>query len=167
MGGGVVLDFSDNTFGEMFDTHGVDIHGATYHTYGTSKAKKLRAFWEHEPDSLVGPVLSEMLDVYEARCLLDQRSPDTTLLAKCREIVSRIGGSTPGSSAAEDALFLGEDLAIPDVTQLPVDSHVAGIIRDRLGEAQACLRLVHTCRSSSNVAAFWKRYSRVRLNTIR
>ena len=29
-----------------------DIHGTKYQTYGTSKAKKMLAFWENEPDAL-------------------------------------------------------------------------------------------------------------------
>lgn len=141
MGGGFVLDFSDNTFSEFFSTYSVDIHGERYQTYGTSKAKKLRAFWEKEPDSLVGPVLSEMLDVYEARCTLDQRSPDTGLLAKSRDVVSRLSGDIADSSSRGEAGFLSEDFAIPDLDKLPVDSVVSRIIRDRLEEAQSCLRV--------------------------
>ncbi len=141
MSGGYVLHFSDNAFGEFFDAHTVDIHGVRYQTHGTSKAKKLRAFWEKEPDSLVGPVLSEMLDVYEARCALDQRSPDTGLLAKSREIVSRLSGDIADSPSRGETGFLSEDFAIPDLHKLPVDSLVSGIIRDRLEEAQSCLRV--------------------------
>ena len=39
--------------------HRMNIHGQQYRTYGHSKAKKLRSFWEQEPDVLVGRVLSE------------------------------------------------------------------------------------------------------------
>ena len=62
MGGGYVLDFNDATFGEFFKQHNVDIHGCKYQTFGTSKAKKLCAFWGSEPDRLVGTVLAEMLN---------------------------------------------------------------------------------------------------------
>ena len=44
MGTGYVLDFTDATFGAFFKRHGVEIHGNKYRTYGTSKAKKMRAF---------------------------------------------------------------------------------------------------------------------------
>ncbi|HRJ00664.1 MAG TPA: hypothetical protein PKV67_07785 [Hyphomonas sp.] len=46
MQSGYVLDYSDATYAEFFSRHRIDIHGARYQTYGTSKAKKLRAFWE-------------------------------------------------------------------------------------------------------------------------
>ena len=65
MGSGYVLDFSDATFGQFFNSYSVDIHGARYQTYGTSKANKMRAFWDTESDELVGRVLSEMLDICE------------------------------------------------------------------------------------------------------
>ena len=141
MGGGYVLHFKDSAFGEFFGGYGVDIHGARYHKYGTSKAKKLRAFWEKEPDSLVGPVLSELLDVYEARCALERRAPDSALLTKSREIVSRISGDVADSSPIGEEGFLSEDFAIPELHKLPVDALVIGIIRDRLEEAQSGLRV--------------------------
>ena len=36
--------FTDATFGDFFNRHSIDIHGHKYQTYGTSKAKKMRAF---------------------------------------------------------------------------------------------------------------------------
>ena len=141
MGRGFVLDLSDNTFGEFFSTYSVDIHSERYQKYGTSKAKKMRAFWEKEPDSLVGPVLSGMLDTYEAQCALGQRERNPAVLVKSREIVSRVSGGTANSSVTGEAGFLGEDFALPDLLKLPVDFPVAVIIRERLEEAQACLRI--------------------------
>lgn len=52
MGGGYVLDYSDTTYNEFFGRYQIDIYGTNYQTYGTSKAKKMRAFWEKEPDAL-------------------------------------------------------------------------------------------------------------------
>ena len=46
MNGGYVLHFTDTQFGEFFNRYNVDIHNRRYETYGTSKAKKMRAFWE-------------------------------------------------------------------------------------------------------------------------
>ena len=66
MQSGYVLDYSDATYAELFSRYNVDIHGKKYQTYGTSKAKKMRAFWEQEPDLLVSRVLVEMLNSYEA-----------------------------------------------------------------------------------------------------
>ena len=49
MGGGYILDYTDATYGEFFGRYKIDIHNTKYQTYGTSKAKKMRAFWEREP----------------------------------------------------------------------------------------------------------------------
>ena len=134
---GYVLDYTDATFDEFFRNHQINIHGHLYHTYGTSKAKKMRAFWEQEPDHIVGPVLGEMLDSYEADCAISGNTPNAEALARCRESVSRLKGTTTnsGSNGAED--FLGTEFALPDVSKLPVEPQVATIIEDRLREAQA------------------------------
>ena len=95
MGSGFVLSFTDPTFGAFFRRYGVDIHGNKYRTYGTSKAKKMRAFWEREVDALVADVLSEMLDNYEAQCQLGEREMDPTSLSKGREIVARLSPNPP------------------------------------------------------------------------
>ena len=93
MGSGYVLDYSDATYGEFFDRHLIDIHGPKYRKYGTSKAKKMRAFWEREPDEVVGKVLTEMLDSYEAGCELSGKPINVPILTKARSIVSRIYSS--------------------------------------------------------------------------
>ncbi len=62
MQSGYVLNYSDATFGELFQRHKVDIHGDRYQTYGSSKAKKMRSFWEQESDPLVAHVLAESIE---------------------------------------------------------------------------------------------------------
>ncbi len=86
MKSGLVLDFSDQGFAEFFDSYGVEIHGSQYLGKGTSKAKKLRAFWDKEPDELVGPVLSDLLDVSE---ILGR---DQVEIEKGRAIAARLSG---------------------------------------------------------------------------
>ena len=139
MAGGYVQDFSDRTFEEFFNRYNVDIHGDKYQSYGTSKAKKMRAFWEQEPDDLVGRVLSKLLDNYEASCDLNGRKRDTVSLGKSREIVARLSGKSPGSSSTSYEGFLRKEFEIPNLQNLPVDFAVAEIIKDRLEEARSCL----------------------------
>lgn len=68
MMGGYVLDFSNSSFADLFsDVTGIDIYQEKYSIYGDSKAKRLRCFWEIEPDRIVGKVLSEMLGIWENR----------------------------------------------------------------------------------------------------
>lgn len=63
MASGYVLDFSDNAFSEFFhETVQINICSEQYLINGNSKAKILRAFWDIDPDPVVGWVLSEMLN---------------------------------------------------------------------------------------------------------
>ena len=139
MDSGYVLDFSDEAFGQFFESFNVDIHGVRYQTYGSSKAKKMRAFWDQESDALVGRVVSEMLDCYEVLYHSVDREPNSVLLEKSREIIARISGMFPDEDFLADEEFLNKEFEIPNLQKLPVDSAVAEIIQDRLKEAQACL----------------------------
>lgn len=140
MGGGYVLDYTDATFGELFNRHRIDIHGRKYQTYGTSKAKKMRAFWQSEPDGLVGKVLSEMLDAYEADCDLNNRQTDSALLEKSRGIVSRLCGRPQPAKPVQTASdFLSHEFTIPNVQRLPIEAQAIPIIDSRLAEARRAL----------------------------
>ena len=139
MGGGYVLDFTDATFEEFFKHYNVDIHGVQYRTYGTSKAKKMRAFWEREPDALVARVLSEMLDSYEADCDLNGRELDTGLLEKSRAIAAKLSRKSAPAKVETVKGFLHKEFDIPNIQRLPVELPVAEIIESRLNEAEAAL----------------------------
>lgn len=141
MESGVVMDFTDATFAELFKRHQISIHGQKYQTYGTSKAKKMRAFWEKEPDILVGRVLSEMLDSHEANCELNGWEADTPILEKARGIVSRLSGEdAPKHQSVTVDEFLEREFTIPDIQRLPIDASVVSIIEDRLEEARTALQ---------------------------
>ena len=128
MSSGYVLDYSDATFEEFFYRYQVNIHSDRYQTYGTSKAKKMRAFWEREPDDLVARVLSEMLDSYEADCDLSGRERDASSLEKSRAIVAKLSGKPPTAKAASVKSFLHKEFEIPSIQRLPVEFPVAKII---------------------------------------
>lgn len=140
MQSGYVLDYSDATFGEFFRRHKVDIHGQKYQTYGTSKAKKMRAFWEQEPDALVGKILEELLEAYEADCSLNHREADSGVLDKSRTIVTRLMGraAPPKSSQTVDE-FLHSEFSIPNIQKLPIEAMAVPIIENRLSEARAAM----------------------------
>lgn len=136
MANGYVLKFNDATFGEFFRRHNVNIHGTRYQTNGSSKAKKLRSFWEQDPDPIVGKVLSELLDVYEASCELDGKPIDRPLLERSRSIAARlIGKSAPSKPSQTEYEFLRTEFSIPNLEKLPIESSVRPIVRDRLAEA--------------------------------
>lgn len=143
MGGGYVLPpyYSDRSFGAFFNRHSIDIHGPKYQRYGTSKANKLRAFWDIENDSVVGKVLSAMIDEYEVDCELNKKQIDKELLAKVRGIVARLSGkpqaaATPTQTAGD---FLNHEFTIPNIQKLPVEPLAIPIIESRLTEARKAL----------------------------
>lgn len=143
MGSGYVLYpiYSDDTYGELFNRHGINIHAPKYQTYGTSKAKKMRSFWEQEPDAVVGKVLSEMLDSYEADGELNGRVINRPILEKGRGIADRLLGrkAKPAEMPTEES-FLDREFTIPNVGRLPVDALVVPIIDTRLKEARTALK---------------------------
>ena len=140
MQSGYVLDYSDATFGEFFNRHRVNIHSQKYQTYGTSKAKKMRAFWEQEPDALVAKVLGEMLDAYEADCTLNNRNAEASVLEKSRGIVARLsGGPSPSKPTQTVDDFLHNEFSIPNIQKLPVEAMAVPIIESRLNEARAAM----------------------------
>ena len=140
MGSGYVLDFTDATFGQFFQRHNVDIHGHKYQTSGTSKAKKLRAFWVLEPDQRVGTVLSEMLDSYEVGCDLNARDLERGWLEKARGIVGRLTGrAVVPHSATTEGEFLSREFAVPNIQKMPIDAPVVPIVKARLSEARVVL----------------------------
>ena len=141
MGDGYVLDYSDKTFGEFFERHGVNIHGPQYRTYGSSKAKKLRSFWDQEPDALVGQVLSNMLDEYEAECEIIGKDVNGPLLKKTRGILMRLlEGVQEANRVNATRSFLSQEFAIPSIQNLPVEPAVASIIESRLHEVRTALK---------------------------
>jgi len=73
MGSGYVLDFTNESFERFFNDYGVDIYGDKYDLHGPSKARRLRAFLDLEPDELLGQVL---LGILELSISLDRDSPE-------------------------------------------------------------------------------------------
>jgi 23S rRNA pseudoU1915 N3-methylase RlmH len=88
MSSGYVLDFSDYTFGEFVSENtGLEIHSQRYTNEGTSKAKKLRAFWKLESDHIVGKLLLELIDYGVS---LDLEPEAKALAHRCRQIATRL-----------------------------------------------------------------------------
>jgi hypothetical protein len=141
MESGYVLDYADATFGQFFRDFNVDIHGPKYQFNGSSKAKKMRAFWQVEPDEVVGPVLAELLSSYEVHCEIAEVAANTVTLEKCKQIVARISGDSAGNAkaAATEAGFLSQEFDVPDLSRLALEHQVTAILDGRLKEARTTL----------------------------
>ena len=116
MSSGYVLNFSDRTFGEfVFEAVRIDIHSDRYVIDGTSKAKKLRAFWKLEPDHAVGSLLLALIN--HATGLGVQQAPENKALEdQCRKIAVRLLTGTPSLDSLKkhanvlDAKHLAEQI---------------------------------------------------------
>ena len=66
MGSGYVLNFSNRTFEEfIFDSVGIEIYSSKYDHASGSKANRMRAFWEKEPNYLVGKLLGDIFENWD------------------------------------------------------------------------------------------------------
>lgn len=93
MGSGYVLDFSNRTLAEfVVESTGRDIYDTKYDYASGSKANRLRAFWAQEPNSLVGKLVSDLLEY----CRPAADDPDRDLLfEECERIAARLVQSAP------------------------------------------------------------------------
>jgi hypothetical protein len=95
MGSGYVLNFSDRTFAEfVHEAVDVEIHDDKYAIHGSSKAKKLRAFWDIESDYLVGRLLNALID-YAEETAHETTEEDKKKADLCRAIASRLLAGGP------------------------------------------------------------------------
>lgn len=99
MGTGYVIDFSNRTFAEfILENMGVEIYDNKYDYASGSKANRLRAFWQKEPNYVVGQLLSKLLDYWKARKETGY-SPITpaeeTLYAECMKIAEKLMQESP------------------------------------------------------------------------
>jgi hypothetical protein len=82
MNSGYVLDFSNRTFAEFVrDSTGLDVYESSYDYASGSKANRLRAFWQKEPNPVVGKLMRDMLDYADGTGELKE---------VCRLIVARL-----------------------------------------------------------------------------
>lgn len=95
MDSGYVLDFSDRSFGEfVHEAVDIEIHSEKYTAHGSSKAKKLRAFWDIESDYLVGRLLNALID-YAEEVAPETTEEDKKKAGLCRAIGSRLLAGGP------------------------------------------------------------------------
>jgi hypothetical protein len=93
MKSGYVLNFSNASFARYINQSiGVDIYDAKYDSLGISKAKRLRVFWEVEPDHIVGTLITALIEYKEIHKLPPFPDPNS---ARCSAIATRLRQSIP------------------------------------------------------------------------
>lgn len=144
MGGGFVLDFTNAKFASFFREMGVDIENPRYFANkpSSSKANRLRGFWEIESDNKVGMAMEKLVDYAEHLKSKNQELTEETegLIADCRDIASRLTGK-PAKKRTERTRsdFLAFDFGEINFSKLPVEGQLHAILESRLTEAQKCL----------------------------
>lgn len=93
MGSGYVLNFSDRTFGDFFDEYRVEIDVERYRVRGTSKANRMRTFWEMDANHVVGRVIGGLIDYASGEQCFGDSNP--VLIDDCRRIAQRLLSDQP------------------------------------------------------------------------
>jgi hypothetical protein len=138
MSSGYVLDFSDPTFASFFaESVGRNIHDTKYTTYGMSKAKKLRAFWDVETDQIVAKVLTELLDLWAYKNPAPD-SRDAAKVIRCKEVISRLTGC-PSVADVNEKDFLNQEFRNTEIAQVPIEASLIPILEGRFAEAERSL----------------------------
>jgi hypothetical protein len=134
MGNGYVLDFSNRTLTEfVVESTGRNIYDAKYDHAGGSKANRIRAFWEKEPNHLVGKLITDLLEY----CRPAGGDPvRRRLLEECERIATRLLHSSPVDSI---------DAITPEGNERGFEA-VARAVRDSIekNEPEAGLDRLHT-----------------------
>lgn len=101
MATGYVLNFSNRTFQEFVATAvGIDIYDEKYNYWSGSKANRLRAFWDEEPNHLAAKLTGDLLEYWHVFFGLDGgecTAQDTALYEECKKIVERLRRGTLAS----------------------------------------------------------------------
>ena len=145
MEGGYVLNFSDRTFAAFFRDIGIEIDASPYiDGHSGSKANRMRSFFAHAPDELVGEIISELIEYAESY------RPGHLQTDACRKIAARLSENsalaemhteTPAQLDATPSLFwttagpieiffsyAHEDEALMDTVRRQL------VVRERIGE---------------------------------
>lgn len=151
--GGYVLDFNDRTFAEFFREHGVNINDQKYFFNGSSKMKRLRAFWEIETNQVVGKVLEALL---QYACVSGSVNDSDKKYAI--GVLDRLQGKAtdkPVEPSSEHD-FLRQEFSKYDLARLKLDIQLEPVIRQRIDEIHKSLKAEAT--GTSYYIFVWKHF---------
>lgn len=93
MESGWCLDFGNDSLQRfVFDNVRLDIYNNKYDKYGSSKAKRIRAIWDIEPDYIVGKLLKSFIQYYKAKRITNPNYFNATedIEVYCEKIAERL-----------------------------------------------------------------------------
>ncbi len=140
--GGYVLDFTNQKFGDfVYNATQKDIFSDKYALNGTSKAKRLRVFWDKEPNEVVGNLTKDLLEYWKTQKLLKQQSTnqhENSLYLSCVEIANRLSGKPQAKQMTEDD-FIRTEFKNISLSRINLDATVTSTLEQRLSEIDKCL----------------------------
>lgn len=138
MDSGYVLDFSNQTFYEFIkNITDIDIHDIKYQIYGSSKAKKLRAFWQTESDVVNGRVLKNLLERYRFNVDSGRVKFNEKIYSECIKITNRLLGVKNTINSEDELLKIKfDDINIKD---LSLGLGLEKVLEHRMLEIDKCL----------------------------
>jgi len=143
MGSGYVLDFSNRSLQDFILTCcKKDIFNDRYNQGSGSKANRLRAFWDIELDSVVGKVLTEMLEYWRTqKAYSDTGIPkgEEVLYHDCLVIAQRLSGKVVKAESSEEE-FLQKEYKTISVSALNIDGNVGDVVKQRIKEIDICMK---------------------------
>lgn len=136
--GGYVLNFSDRTFSEFFQDFSVNIDENKFYKNGTSKMKRLKAFWEIEDDKLVGNVLKGLLELAKQIENIDDKDSKlaTQYINKLLGIKNEVNNENKELTESE---FLKQEFSNINLSSLGFDVQFEQVINQRLEEIKKSL----------------------------
>lgn len=135
---GYVLDFTNATFQDFILTAvGIDVD---IRYPDGSKAVRLRAFWQNEPNDTVAKLMMEMLDRWQTNELMnDGPSPgDQTIYDQVMKELRTLKTDDVAPTADEIA-FLDKNFGDIDLSTVPVPLTFKEVIDQRRAEIEQCL----------------------------
>lgn len=146
MQSGYVLDFSNPTFHSFFlNNFRININDQKYSTYGDSKAKRLRAFWDIENNQVVGKVILELIEVSKSVNLTQGKQlteNETALQNKAEQIANDLLGIKKQNLKTEDTVdyFLHKEFTDISLDKLKIDSSIISILELRITEINNAIK---------------------------
>ena len=139
MGSGYVMDFSNRTFSEFIrESARVDIYADKYAKNGDSKARRLRAFIELEPDPVVGKTIADLLEYWRYKTL-SPSAKEAALAERASQVVQKlIGRAVQPKDSAEE--FLKQNYGSLSLQRIATTGPLAPILESRFSEAVRCLK---------------------------
>lgn len=136
MGNGYVLNFSNSSFQKfIYSLTKIDIENPKYAKKGSSKAKRLRSFWDIESDYNVGILMKEMLEYWKSlrnTCNIEISNNEKKIYDDCKQILNKLLEGTGNYIKKNDLLGMNDNNFSLEI--LGLDKEIIDIIQERIVE---------------------------------